>query len=996
MTTTKDGTVWVAGSEGTAQYRNDTFTIVTRKPIEAMVSMGDYVLLSTSEGVLRGDPGKDSVSVDANAGSAAHSWFRDREYRIWHPCAAAGKAGRYCIVAQDAPTVARQLPFMPFEEIRQIAVDAEGRIWAADGERAAPADRVARRGESTWLERLSTRGAERDPPLYAGRNGQLWFAGEVVRGLSPAVEFRSLAANDMYPPTALLEDSRCDVWVAAQGEGLRRWRIDPGWERWGPEEFGGQPVSQVVQDSRGTVFAGTHSNVFRLDPKTRRWSPVLRGTYRIASLLPLEDRGFLASVRRRGLVRFSSKGELVEHIPAPLGNEDDNRLLMRDGQNQIWVANRNALLRLEGRSGNYRLAIEPMPEMPEPLRSDQQQQVIDLQLDAGGRLWAGYAEGIAWRGADGVWHRIQASPRIGSVRTIALAGSPHGSEIWIAHREVKLFTRALKRGPDEWATTVFPPEGGYGPLDTHFVKRDRRGWIWRGSTDGVYVADGQNLEAHNWLHIGPTNGLATDETDQYGFLEDSEGAVWISGAGGVTRMLPSSDWFAVPANAPAPRVANIRIGNEDHTGRDLLKPLPADTPFRFEFASLHGSPLRPYSIRYRLLPGDGIWRFAQGGRLESDGLAPGNYKLELAHAGKGQAPVSSFAFEVSGGGNRFAWMAFLLVASAGAGLFGWLLAGKSPAGEKVRYVGSKAWFMFRRRILGLQGFAANDEALAAGSALCGQTFLNRYRLDAVIASSRFSTVYEGADTRNPETALAVKVLKTGGENGNHVKSRFVHEIAALRTVQHPGVVQVVDSWIAPRGEPCLAMPLLKGKTLRQLLQSGALDGGRAKNIIAKLGSALAAIHRHGLVHRDLKPENVIVTQEDGLEQPVLIDFGAAGMRGAENELAETAILVGSFYYLAPERLSGQYSTASDVYSFAIMILEILTPLRLAELRISASEGDCVASMRKALQAAGYGEETASKVASILAEGLESAPSRRPPAEVLADRVSSALHDLERT
>src|SRR5262249_41793741 len=157
---------------------------------------------------------------------------------------------------------------------------------------------------------------------------------------------------------------------------------------------------------------------------------------------------------------------------------------------------------------------------------------------------------------------------------------------------------------------------------------------------------------------------------------------------------------------------------------------------------------------------------------------------------------------------------------------------------------------------------------------------------------------------------------------------FAHEVSALRSIEHPGVVRILDSWISPAGEPCLAMPFLEGETLRALMKRGPVDRRRAARMIRQIGDALGSVHSRGIVHRDLKPENIILVERD---RPVIVDFGTAGLRSAENELAETTLLAGSFHYMAPERLTGRYSTASDVYSFAVIILEMLAAKRLADL-----------------------------------------------------------------
>src|SRR5262249_44285352 len=156
--------------------------------------------------------------------------------------------------------------------------------------------------------------------------------------------------------------------------------------------------------------------------------------------------------------------------------------------------------------------------------------------------------------------------------------------------------------------------------------------------------------------------------------------------------------------------------------------------------------------------------------------------------------------------------------------------------------------------------------------------------------------------------------RRSGED-NWIRDRFAHEVAALRSVQHAGVVPILDSWISPAGEPCLSMPFLDGQTLRAAMDGLPFSLERVARIVRQLGAALAEVHRHGIIHRDLKPENVMLLSPwTDREQAVIIDFGTAGLRSAENELAATTLMAGSLYYMAPERLTGHYSPASDIFS----------------------------------------------------------------------------------
>jgi serine/threonine protein kinase len=182
------------------------------------------------------------------------------------------------------------------------------------------------------------------------------------------------------------------------------------------------------------------------------------------------------------------------------------------------------------------------------------------------------------------------------------------------------------------------------------------------------------------------------------------------------------------------------------------------------------------------------------------------------------------------------------------------------------------------------------------------------------------------------------------------------------------------------------MPFLNGQTLRAALDEGPFSLPRAARIIKQLGSALADVHTRGIVHRDLKPENVILLEE----QAIIIDFGTAGLRTAENELAATTLMSGSFHYMAPERLTGHYSPSSDVFSLAVIILEILTGKRLAALNAMFSDPTFQPELENVIQTR-LDPEIAKHLAALLTPAFNPQPRNRP-SEVAtwSDQVASTI------
>jgi hypothetical protein len=808
-----------------------------------------------------------------------------------------------------------------------------------------------------------------------------------VRGLSPEIEFRGRKDRDRFPPLAGFEDSRRHLWVASAGGGLSEWIPDPSWRRWFPEDFGNDAAAQIVIERHGSVFLATNKNVYRGDPQSGRWIRLTHEEHRYYYLLPLDEGGFLASLRDLGLVRLSPEGAIVERLGDPserlqdrTGYPLEERQIVRDGKGRIWVGAKRALLRVEGKPGAMRLVEEKLPD----LAKKDLVQAVALAVDADGRLWAGYTRGIAWLDDNDHWRMLASDHPADLVRSFALAGDA----IWVAHRNSGSYSELQRKG-SSWRLTPFSARSGFGPVDTNFIAHDSRGWIWRGSTDGVHVADGRHLAAGDWLHFHPGNGLTVNEAGQYGFFEDRDGAVWIAGEEGVTQLRPDPAWFDAPRAAPPPRITRVEAD-----GRVFLFPenppaalLTATRVLRIDVGGLAASPFRDAPLRYRLLPISKEWQFSRDGCLEFRNLRDNAYSLQIGYAGNGESAVGSWAFRVGAGGAASLTWAWLigLVAAGGAMV---PAVRRVPWFARTRFRLERALFLMRRRS---RYRNYQSDTPAEGNDYSGEMLLDRYRLGRIVSRGGFSIVYEAFDINDPGARVAVKVLNRGGRQDGWMRDRFAHEVSALRSVEHPGVVSILDSWITPAGEPCLAMPFLDGESLRAALQGGPLQPARAARITAQLGAALAAVHAHGIIHRDLKPENLMLAHpRTAAERAVIIDFGTAGLRTAEHELAATTLMSGSFHYMAPERLTGRYSPATDVFSLAVIVLEMLTGKRLADLRTMPFEPLFETELGQVL-AQFIGSAAARELADLLATAYDTEPRRRP-ADVAnwAERLAKAM------
>lgn len=205
--------------------------------------------------------------------------------------------------------------------------------------------------------------------------------------------------------------------------------------------------------------------------------------------------------------------------------------------------------------------------------------------------------------------------------------------------------------------------------------------------------------------------------------------------------------------------------------------------------------------------------------------------------------------------------------------------------------------------------------------------LGRYRVRRLLGAGGMGAVYE-AEHDTLGSLVAVKVILPQLAAGD-LRRRFVREARILARLRHPGIVAVHDFEAPADGLPWLAMEYLEGASLREVAQRrGRIDRGAVGTIVRQVAGALAHAHRQDVVHRDLKPENVfLATYEDETVVKVL-DFGIAKVvdrTGGETVLTATGEVFGTPDYLAPEQiLSGRIGPWTDVYTLALMTVELLT------------------------------------------------------------------------
>ena len=196
--------------------------------------------------------------------------------------------------------------------------------------------------------------------------------------------------------------------------------------------------------------------------------------------------------------------------------------------------------------------------------------------------------------------------------------------------------------------------------------------------------------------------------------------------------------------------------------------------------------------------------------------------------------------------------------------------------------------------------------------------LGGYELRDVLGEGGMGTVYRAHDPTLDRPA-AVKVIRAKALS-KEGKERFLREARASSKINHPNIITIYAAG-EEDGESFMAMELIEGKTLREIIDEGAIDWRMATRWVVQLLDALQRLHAEGIVHRDLKPENVMVTKEGVIK---LMDFGLAHL-ASTTALTQEGTTVGTVPYMSPEQVLGRKVDArSDLFSIATIYHEMLT------------------------------------------------------------------------
>ena len=224
--------------------------------------------------------------------------------------------------------------------------------------------------------------------------------------------------------------------------------------------------------------------------------------------------------------------------------------------------------------------------------------------------------------------------------------------------------------------------------------------------------------------------------------------------------------------------------------------------------------------------------------------------------------------------------------------------------------------------------------VATAELLEGMVLRSKYEILEKIGSGGMATVYRVRHLHLKED-VAIKVVSGSLAGDPDFLERFQTEAVVTRKLRHPNAVRLDDFDMTDDGRPFIVMELVRGKSLRTLLQNGWLAPARAAAIARQVALALGAAHELGIVHRDIKPENILlIPQADGSDLIKVLDFGIARVTSQAADIStghtptRTGIILGTPQYVSPEQAKGAKGSGidgrSDLYSLGVVLYEMLT------------------------------------------------------------------------
>ncbi|HEX4228205.1 MAG TPA: two-component regulator propeller domain-containing protein [Bryobacteraceae bacterium] len=426
--------------------------------------------------------------------------------------------------------------------------------------------------------------------------------------------------------SSIIQDREGLVWFGLLGHGIRKWLGYGDWEHWTTRQgLHSDEIWSLQRDSRRQLWVADERGLSILGPGCSRfksWSDKgVDPPSRCLSLAKSEDGFIWAATNERKLVQIDEGTLHGWQLSLPPVSH-----VFVDSRDRVWAATPDGFFVRDGlgRAAFHR-AGGTVPG---------NQRIVDMQEDSSGRMWALSEENLFRFDAPN-WTRLDISAAKLGRNLEDLAIDKSGS-VWINGIGGGVARFELRNGNIAGFTKPHLSSN-----EVVFLRVDSRGWMWFGEDHGVEVFDGRS-----WRRYTAGDGLIWDDCDSRGFLEDTDGSVWIGTSGGLSHFLLAS--APLPNPPPPPILVQAAYGKKDLLSNRQVPWTHA--PLTISLASLTLRNENALKFRYRLAGLEDEWVRTADRTVRYPELAPGRYRFEAQAVdlsiGK-DSPVSLFAFTIT-------------------------------------------------------------------------------------------------------------------------------------------------------------------------------------------------------------------------------------------------------------------------------------------------------------------------------------------------------------
>ena len=648
-----DGTLWVATTTGIFFEKKDGHFTEVRPPSSASqflqrtgtvfaANKPDEVTTVTRAGAFRlrhvGDETWNAEPLKLE-GASVWSALYGPDGALWYGC-----DSDLCRMTDGKSAHLGGTLGMPEEKWSNLLFTRDGHLWARGNVHVGEIDLGRERYSSHDVS--GSNAPEAYPSLALDAEGHVLTSAGSALALWEGDHWRFVDEKNglpRYEIQTLYVDREGSVWISEVGHGLKRWVGQDRWEGYTEADgLSDDLVWAVMRDAKGRLWIGTESGLDWIpagDHTPRVWKQAGVVTTRAGALAQTSDGAIWMGSAAGALVRINPNTLEGTQWKVP-----EVYAIDVDREDHIWVATNNGLYEADGKNASGGPVL-----VQDSAMVNSRERFADIALDSTDRLWAASDQGVLVRDAEG-WHRIdlgslEAKPDLIAVdrKGYLWAGGPSQDVVRVKIEGFKATeVKAIGRPPllSQQAVSMM--------VDSH-------GRMWIGQDAGLTIYDG-----HSWHSYTQDDGLIWNDTDSFALTEDQDGSIWVGTSGGLSHLMTPDD---VLSTAPQPPVfsqvtyGSATIANGGASGW-------SSNAVDISMALLSFKGTQDGGIRYRLIGGQGSeWELTRDMEVRYRGLAPGEYRFEVAEAdqaGRPISPVASFAFRITPRWWQLRWLQIAL------------------------------------------------------------------------------------------------------------------------------------------------------------------------------------------------------------------------------------------------------------------------------------------------------------------------------------------------